>query len=104
MVRAAEAFPPSSLVFADDEGGLAVGHVPNRPTCRGDRPGRGVAAQSVDLLNNVRLEDLLGEGRIYGGGLHKLEPKELANVPAAAVVELLPRQEKADQQPELLGV
>lgn len=32
-------------------------------------------------LNNISSDDLLGEGRIYGGGLHKLEPKELANVP-----------------------
>jgi adenine-specific DNA-methyltransferase len=31
-------------------------------------------------LNNVKVEQLLGEGRVYGGGLHKLEPRELANL------------------------
>jgi hypothetical protein len=33
---------------------------------------------------------LLGEGRVYGGGLHKLEPKELANVDATAIAEIIP--------------
>ena len=32
-------------------------------------------------LNNIPSEILLGEGRVYGGGLHKLEPKELSKVP-----------------------
>lgn len=32
-------------------------------------------------LNRISPEVLLGEGRVYGGGLHKLEPKELSKVP-----------------------
>lgn len=42
-------------------------------------------------LNAIGKETLLGNGRVYGGGMHKLEPRELANVPAddlAAVVGL----------------
>jgi adenine-specific DNA-methyltransferase len=31
-------------------------------------------------LNDLDPASLLGEGRVYGGGLHKMEPKELANV------------------------
>jgi adenine-specific DNA-methyltransferase len=44
-----------------------------------------------EALNAISPETLLGNGRVYGGGLHKLEPKELANVPAdelAAIVGL----------------
>ena len=32
-------------------------------------------------LNAISRETLLGCGRVYGGGMHKLEPRELANVP-----------------------
>ena len=43
------------------------------------------------VLNGIHKETLLGNGRVYGGGMHKLEPRELANVPAddlAAIVGL----------------
>ncbi len=42
------------------------------------------------VLNAIGQDRLLGEGRVYGGGLHKLEPKELANVDATAIAELIP--------------
>lgn len=42
------------------------------------------------FLDGIRPEEMLSEGRVYGGGLHKLEPKELGNVPASALAELLP--------------
>ena len=41
-------------------------------------------------LNEIKPDTMLSEGRVYGGGLHKLEPKELANVPADAIADLLP--------------
>ncbi len=43
------------------------------------------------FLNRICSQTMLGEGRVYGGGLHKLEPKELGNVPAHTIAELLPR-------------
>ena len=44
-----------------------------------------------EFLNQICPQAMLGEGRVYGGGLHKLEPKELGNVPAEAIAELLPK-------------
>ncbi len=41
-------------------------------------------------LNGIRVEELTGAGRIYGGGLHKIEPKELGNVSADCILSLLP--------------
>ena len=46
--------------------------------------------QVWEFLNEISPQAMLGEGRVYGGGLHKLEPRELENVPAAAIAELLP--------------
>ncbi len=56
------------------------------------------------VLNEITPERLLGEGRVYGGGLHKLEPKELANVPVPKLAELLPHDERPTKQAELFGI
>lgn len=45
--------------------------------------------QVWEFLNSISVEALLGEGRVYGGGLYKMEPRELANVRADAILELL---------------
>ena len=41
------------------------------------------------LLNGIRPQTMIGEGRVYGGGLHKVEPGELCNVPAGGISGLL---------------
>jgi adenine-specific DNA-methyltransferase len=41
----------------------------------------GLLRRIWEALNAISRETLLGNGRVYGGGMHKLEPKELSNVP-----------------------
>jgi len=41
-------------------------------------------------LNNISSTILVEEGRVYGDGLHKLEPKELSNVPIDNFAAILP--------------
>ncbi len=47
-------------------------------------------------LNEINPNTLMGNGRVYGGGLHKIEPSELGNAPVDAIVETLsePRVEQ----------
>lgn len=54
-----------------------------------------------EALNRITPDQLLGEGRVYGGGLHKLEPKELANVPVSELADLMPNEGRVEQQAEL---
>ena len=49
--------------------------------------------QVWEFLDGIDGATLLGEGRVYGGGLYKMEPNELANVPAEAIAALLPSAE-----------
>ncbi|NHC33344.1 Eco57I restriction-modification methylase domain-containing protein [Scytonema millei] len=40
-------------------------------------------------LNSIPIQNLIHEGRVYGDGLHKLEPRELANAPADLLLKAL---------------
>jgi hypothetical protein len=53
----------------------------------GEHPERVRAVWSA--LNQILPETLMQEGRVYGGGLHKVEPKELANTPADDILAAL---------------
>jgi adenine-specific DNA-methyltransferase len=44
-----------------------------------------LGAVILSRLQNLKAEHLTREGRVYGGGLHKLEPRELARLPADAI-------------------
>ncbi|MFZ1643470.1 MAG: N-6 DNA methylase [Candidatus Contendobacter sp.] len=51
------------------------------------------------LLGQVTGHELRGEGRVYGGGLNKIEPSELARISTATFVELWP-EIRSDAQPQ----
>lgn len=45
-----------------------------------------------EALSGLEPHELIPEGRVYGGGFHKLEPKELANINASFIHELMEKQ------------
>ena len=54
---------------------------PNQEVQQASKNNVDLLAQLFDLLKQAKDEYLLYEGRTYGGGLNKIEPKELARVP-----------------------
>jgi adenine-specific DNA-methyltransferase len=62
---------------------------PKQPLEQAIKADSSFSRRILEVLNRIRPESMLEEGRVYGGGLHKLEPKELANVPAPELARLL---------------
>ncbi len=80
---------------------------PKETLARALRNDPNLKRQIWTFLNDISPTAMVNEGRVYGGGLHKLEPKELGNVPAVAIADLLPEAAwswRRRQQGELFGV
>ena len=77
---------------------------PKEPLARALNNNSDMKRRIWTFLNDISPATLLNEGRVYGGGLHKLEPKELGNVPAGAIANLLPQTSaRRRKQGELFG-
>jgi hypothetical protein len=51
-----------------------------------------------EALQRITPAQVLSEGRVYGGGLHKVEPNELAQIPARVVLEAIEAEVRIEQQ------
>ncbi len=60
-------------------------------------------ARIFEALQRITPDRFVSEGRVYGGGLHKVEPKELAKIPANDVLESLGGCVRIERQEELFG-
>jgi len=60
------------------------------------------AADFFSLLGEVTGHELRGEGRVYGGGLNKIEPRELARISATSFAERWPELKMVAQHQKTL--
>jgi predicted RNA methylase len=59
-------------------------------------------AHVFEALQRITPTQLITEGRVYGGGLHKVEPKELAQIPARAVLDAIKTHVHIEEQMPML--
>ncbi|MBL8878706.1 MAG: hypothetical protein JNG88_06250, partial [Phycisphaerales bacterium] len=62
------------------------------------------AADVFAMLGRVTGHELRGEGRVYGGGLNKIEPSELGRISAAPFVERWPELSATVWRAETAGL
>ena len=70
---------------------------PKRAVAQAIEASSSLARRIWEILNCIEPESMLTQGRVYGGGLHKLEPKELARVPVHELAALITRSPKPRQ-------
>lgn len=58
-------------------------------------------ADVFEALQQIHPEQIINEGRVYGGGLHKVEPKELAQIPARPITESMTAHLRIERQSTL---
>jgi len=56
-----------------------------------------------EALQGIAPSQLLSEGRVYGGGLHKVEPKELAKIPAEPILNAIDGLVRIERQESLFA-
>jgi len=62
-----------------------------------------LVARVFEALKSITPAQLLSEGRVYGGGLHKVEPKELGQIPARSVLESIDGHVRIEHQESLFA-
>ena len=60
-------------------------------------------ARVFEALKRISPSQVISEGRVYGGGLHKIEPKELGQIPARIVLESIGAHIRIEQQEMLFA-
>jgi len=60
-------------------------------------------ARVFEALQRIAPDQLVSEGRVYGGGLHKVEPKELAQIPARTILERIDGHVRIERQENLFA-
>jgi hypothetical protein len=73
---------------------------PKQQLCEVELKRPGILDLIFYVLKQLSDEEFLGEGRTYGGGLSKLEPRELGRIQLAleeADLDVLERENKAGQ-------
>lgn len=62
-----------------------------------------LAEKVFHALQRITPSQLVSEGRVYGGGLHKVEPKELAQIPAQGVLDSVEGHLRIERQETLFA-